>query len=145
MDAKRHMLIVNGEIRTKEIKSCNYNRDTGKRDIVFYNSDKVYPYAYDSVIWLTAPEVMNHDVYRFYRNGNELTRIYIVYVFTGKGHNYYHIRFMNGSEASYKDTELEIVESCLTDAETSNVFEYIKQVSALRKSSLRTTKSLQPL
>lgn len=131
MDAKRHMLIVNGEIRTKEIKSCKYNRDTGKRDIVFYSSDKVYPYAYDSVIWLTAPEVMNHSVYRFYRNGNELTRIYIVYVFTGKGHNYYHIRFMNGSEASYKDTELEIVESCLTDAETSNVFEYIKQVSAL--------------
>lgn len=131
MDTKKHMIIVNDDIRTKEIKSCKYNSNTKTMDVVFYNSDKCYPYAYDSVVWLREPQIINHNVYRFYRNGSELNHIETVYVFYGKYYTYFHICFENGHEASYKETELEIVESCLSEKDASNVFEYIKQVSTL--------------
>ena len=142
MDTKKNMIILNDEIRTKEIKSCKYNSNTGKRDVYFYNNPTCYSYAYNNVIWLTEPQIINHNVYRFYRNGTELNNINTVYVFYDKYYAYFHICFENGSEASYKESELDIVESCLTDEEASNVFEYIKQVSTLSNLKDDTGKKL---
>lgn len=125
------MIIVKGEIKTAEIKSCEYNNTTQKIDVVYYNCSKCFSYAYDNVEWLKEPQIINHNVYRFYRNGREFNNIEMVYVFRGQFNTYFHICFGNGDENSYKDTDLKIIESCLTKEQASNVFEYIKQVATL--------------
>ncbi len=142
MDTKKYMIIVNGEIRTKEIKSCKYNYETKKTDVFFHNNNKCYSYTYDNVEWLKEPQIINHNLYRFYRNGSELNNINTAYVFYGKYYTYFHIFYENGSEASYKETELDIVESCLTEKEACNVFEYIKQISKLSNLEDDTGKKL---
>ena len=131
MDAKKHMIIVNDEIKTKEIQSCKYNSDTKKMDVFFYNNPTRYSYAYDNIEWIKEPQVINHNVHKFYRNGSELNNIETAYVFYGRYYTYFHMCFANGSERSYKEAELDIIESCLTKKEAENVFEYIKQVATL--------------
>ena len=84
MDTKKHMIIVNGVIRTKEIKSCRYNSTTKKKDVIFHNNTMCYSYAYDNVVWLKEPKIINHNMYKFYRNGSELNSINTVYVFSDK-------------------------------------------------------------
>ena len=45
MNAKYNMIIIKGEIKTREIISCQYNRDTKKWDVEF-NNGKIYSYKY---------------------------------------------------------------------------------------------------
>ena len=58
MNTKYNMVIIKGEIKTSEIMSCVYNRDTQKWDIKF-NNGKTYSYAYANVEKLTDPAVLN--------------------------------------------------------------------------------------
>ena len=46
------MVIIKGEIKTSEIMSCGYNRNTQKWDVKF-NNGKTYSYAYLNVEKLT--------------------------------------------------------------------------------------------
>lgn len=48
MNTRYDMVIVKGEIKTSEIMSCVYNKDTQKWDVKF-NTGKVYSYAYSDV------------------------------------------------------------------------------------------------
>ena len=88
---KKHMIIVKGEIKTAEIKSCEYNNTTQKIDVVYYNSSKCFSYAYDNVEWIKEPKMIDHTVYRFYRNGREFYNIEAVentnskYIITTRG------------------------------------------------------------
>lgn len=48
MDTRYYMVIIKGEIKTSEIMSCGYNRNTQKWDVKF-NNGKTYSYAYLNV------------------------------------------------------------------------------------------------
>ena len=124
------MVIIKGEIKTSEIMSCGYNRNTQKWDVKF-NTGKIYSYAYLNVEKLTEPEVLNPDMYRISREGREFFDVNAIYVFRSESESYWHICFGNGSERDYHRSELNIVESCLTHSQSSNVFEYIKQIAGL--------------
>ena len=54
-----------------------------------------------------------------------------IYEFRSKNNSYWHICFDNGCEKDYRRSDLHIVESCLTQSQSSNVFEYIKQIAGL--------------
>lgn len=56
MNTRYYMVIIKGEIKTSEIMSCGYNRNTQKWDVKF-NNGKTYSYAYLNVEKLTDPEV----------------------------------------------------------------------------------------
>ena len=58
MNTRYYMVIIKGEIKTSEIMSCVYNRNTQKWDVKF-NTGKTYSYAYLNVEKLTDPEVLN--------------------------------------------------------------------------------------
>lgn len=92
---------------------------------------KIYSYAYLNVEKLTEPEVLNPDMYRISREGREFFDVKAIYVFRSRYESYWHICFGNGSERDYHRSELNIVESCLTHSQSSNVFEYIKQIAGL--------------
>ena len=130
MNTHKYMLIVKGEIRTKDVNFCIYNEQTQKWDVTF-NNGKTYSYAYDNIEKLGEPEILLPQMYRIRSNTRELFNIQAIYVFHGKQQNYWHICFENGSERDYTEDELKITRSCILDSNSANVFEYLKQVAAL--------------
>lgn len=130
MNARKHMIILKGEIKTSEVRFCRYNAVTKKMDVEFING-KNFSYTYSNVEWLKEPIVLNPNLYRISREGREFFDIEAIYVFRGTYDEYWHICFGNGSEQDYPKSELQIVESCLKQEEVANVFEYIKQIAKL--------------
>lgn len=130
MNTRYYMVIIKGEIKTSEIMSCGYNRNTQKWDVKF-NNGKTYSYAYLNVEKLTEPDVLNPKMYRISRDGREFFDIKAIYVFRSTYESYWHIRFGDGSERDYRRSDLHIIESCLTQSQSSKVFEYIKQIAGL--------------
>ena len=130
MNTRYYMVIIKGEIKTSEIMSCVYNRNTKRWDVKF-NNGITYPYAYSSVEKLAKPDVLNPNMYRISREGREFFDIRAIYVFRSVYESYWHICFGDGSEGDYYQRELHIVESCLRERQSANVFEYIKQIAGL--------------
>ena len=130
MNTRYYMVIIKGEIKTSEIMSCVYNRDTQKWDVKF-NNGKTYSYVYSNVEWLKDPQILNPEMYRISREGREFFDIRAIYVFRSVYESYWHICFGDGSERDYYQRELHIVESCLRERQSANVFEYIKQIAGL--------------
>ncbi len=138
MNTKKSMIIIKGEIKTSEVKYCDYNNTTKKWDIEF-NSGGIYSYIYPNVERLNSPEELDPSVYRISRAGKVLSNIESIYVFKSSNSAYYHICFENGSERDYKQSELSITKSCLSEEQPGKVFEYIKQIASL--SSLKDEKT----
>lgn len=131
MNTKKHMLIINNKIRTKDVSSCNYNSDIKKWDIIFDANNKVYSYGYFNVEWIHNPMELNPNQYRIRRDGKEFFDIHAIYIFRGNANEYWHICFGNGSEKDYLGSELDISKSCLMNPKSNEVFEYLKQISKL--------------
>ncbi|MED9903507.1 MAG: AAA domain-containing protein [Lachnospiraceae bacterium] len=142
MNTRHNMIIIKGEIKTPDIISCMYNSYTKKMDVKF-NNGKTYSYAYSNVEWLKDPQVLNHDMYRISRDGREFFDIKAIYVFRSTYESYWHICFGDGSERDYHRNDLHIIESCLAQSQSSNVFEYIKQIAGL--SNLRNEETGEKL
>ena len=130
MDTRRYMVIIKGIIKTSEIKSCDYNRNTQKWDVKFKKGKK-YSYIFSNVEILINPVVLNPNMYRISIEGREFFNVMSIYEFRSKNNSYWHICFDNGCEKDYRRSDLHIVESCLTQSQSSNVFEYIKQIAGL--------------
>ena len=126
------MIIINGDIKTPEIKSCRYNPATKTREVEYINSPgTIYSYGYLSVEWLSEPQILNSNMYRISKDGQEFFDIKAIYVFSGQYDTYLHICFGDGSERDYCQGQLQISESCLLQSRASNVFNYIKQIANL--------------
>lgn len=130
MNTRYYMVIIKDEIKTSEIMSCVYNGNTRKWDVKFSNG-RTYSYAYQNVEKLTDPVVLNPNMYRIGREGREFFDIKAIYVFRSAYESFWHLCFGNGSEKDYRQSELNITESCLSQSRSSNVFEYIKQIASL--------------
>lgn len=130
MDTLRYMVIIKGVIKTSEIKSSDYNRNTQKWDVKFKKGKK-YSYIFSNVEILINPVVLNPNMYRISIEGREFFNVMSIYEFRSKNNSYWHICFDNGCEKDYRRSDLHIVESCLTQSQSSNVFEYIKQIAGL--------------
>ena len=130
MDTRCYMVIIKGVIKTSEIKSCDYNRNTQKWDVKFKKGKK-YSYIFSNMERLINPVVLNPNMYRISIEGREFFNVMSIYEFRSKNNSYWHICFDNGCEKDYRRSDLHIVESCLTQSQSSNVFEYIKQIAGL--------------
>lgn len=108
MNTRYNMVIIKDEIKTSEIMSCQYNRDTKKWNVKF-NNGKTYQYGYMNVEMLTDPVVLNPNMYRISKEGRELFHIKAIYVFETAYESYWHICFEDGSERDYRQSELNSV------------------------------------
>lgn len=142
MNTRKYMIILNGEVKTSQIKYCKDNTETNRMDVTFTNGRR-YPYARANVERLENPDVLDPAMYRISREGREFFGIEAIYVFRGKTNVYWHICFDNGSERDYCQSELEIKESCLNNSQVGGVFEYIKQIASL--SDLRNAETGEKL
>lgn len=131
MNTSKYMIIVKGVIKTKDIRSCKYDCETKKWNVVYYNNETVFSYAYTNVEYLKEPKVLNPNLYRISREGKSFFNIQAIYVFCGRDRSYWHICFENGSEKDYEQHELKVCETCLTDEKSRNVFTYLTQISEL--------------
>lgn len=125
------MVIIEGKIKTSEIVSCVYNKDIEKWNIKFFGSEKYYLYGNSKVEQLTNPKILNPNIYRVRRKGQEFFGITAIYVFQGTKDSYWHICFSDGSERDYCERELEIFYLLSSQNQYRNVFEYIKQIAGL--------------
>lgn len=132
MNTKKNMIIDNqlNKVITPDLVMCSYNEETRKYDIKFKNG-KSYSYGYTRIIWLNNPKVLNPASYRISHLGKELFDVAAIYVFEDVFQRYWHICFENGSERDYCESDLKIVKSCLDEATSKNVFEYLRQTASL--------------
>lgn len=130
MDPRKNLILIKNEIKTPDIKFCKYNAETKKVDIQF-NNGKTYSYAYSNVEWLKEPQVISPNTYLISREERVFFGIETIYAFKGMYNTYWHICFSDGSERDYPKSELQIVESCLNQEQSANVFDYIKQIANL--------------
>ena len=130
MNTRDNMILVKGEIKTSEIRSCQYNRATHKWDVEF-DRGKTYSYAYDNVEKLTDPTVLSPNMYRISREGREFFDIKDIFEFKSREGTYWHICFGDGRERDYRKSDLKIIESCLNQKQSADVFDYIKQIAGL--------------
>lgn len=132
MNTRKYMILIKGEVKTADVRCCNYNPNTQMMDVEYIGGKK-YSYAYSNVEWISNPVVLNPNMCRIARAGNELFDITGIYVFKGKRNTYWHICFGNGTERDYLQSELDIKQSCLSQKQAVDVFEYIKQISGLNE------------
>ena len=130
MNPRKNLILIKNEIKTSDIKFCQYNIETKKVDVQF-NNGKTYSYTYSNVEWLKEPQVISPNMYLIGREGRIFFGIEAIYAFSGRQDTYWHICFSDGSEKDYSKSELQIIESCLKQEQSANVFEYIKQIASL--------------
>ena len=130
LDTSQNLIIINGCIRTAQIESCRYET-SNRYYIVFAGNPKEYAYGIDKVLWLRNPKTINPANYQLVHNGRRLTNIAAIFKFCDDTQTYWHIRFENGMEKSYKGSDLQATGSCLTDSVSNNIFQYLRQVAAI--------------
>lgn len=131
MNTKEYMIIIKGEVKTKEVEDCKYNPEKCRYDVRFYNTSKTYTYSFENCKYLKNPTMVNPRLYKISRKGYQFFNISNIYVFEQGYNKYWHICFEDGSERDYMGSELHIETSCLSDEKSCNVFEYIKRVASL--------------
>ena len=70
-------------------------------------------------------------MYQISRGGRIFFGVEYICVFKNWSNSYWHICFKNGSERDYNERELQVVKSCLTDSNSRNVLQYLKQIAEL--------------
>lgn len=130
LDTSQNLIVINGCIRTTQIESCRYDAPD-RYCIVFAGNPKEYAYRADKVLWLRRPETLNPANYRLVHNRRRLTNIAAIFKFSVHTQTYWHIRFENGTEKSYKGSDLHVTGSCLSDPASNKIFRYLQQVAAV--------------
>ncbi len=130
MNTKDTMILIKGEIKTSEVASCTFQADTQKWDVTFANG-KTYSYGSASVERLDDPERFDPELYQIRRNGRRLFDITGIYVFSGKQESFWHVCFQDGRERDYRQGELTVVKSCLSQKKSADVFAYLKEIAKL--------------
>lgn len=126
LNTKENLIILKGEDKTKEIKSCKYNHYTQKYDIIFYNNPKQFSYGYNNVICYHNPNVLLSSTVKIKYNGKFLYKMKHVLVFNNE---YWHIIFENNWEETYHISQLKVEYSCLLNNDSKNVFDYLKLIA----------------
>ena len=129
LDTSQNLIVINGCIRTAQIENCRYEAPNWYC-IEFAGNPKKYAYGVDKVLWLKNPESLDPAVYRLAHNGRRLTNIAAIFRFRHSTQTYWHIRFENGTEKSYKGSDLQVTGSCLADPVTNNIFQYLQHVAS---------------
>ena len=130
IDTTKYMIVAKGKIETSRIDSCVKNSATNKYDIKF-NNGRTYSYMPSNVLVLSNPSVLNPENYLIRTSeGKRLFGPRCIYQFSSGSEQYWHIVF-NGYAHDYKKSELKVVENCLANKKSSNLFDYLKDVSRL--------------
>lgn len=127
------MLLIDGKIRTNEVRTTKFNKETQKYDITFDKKDEPYSYNKNRIKLLENPTYVDHHSVRITHKEQKLYNIKDIFLFSDKHCTYYHIRFENDSERDYLGSELQIDHTCLNDSNITKGLEYFKRIADLCK------------
>lgn len=143
LNLNENFVLINGQCRTSEIESIQYQNRTGVYTVIFKNSSKQYCYRKNKIHWLKNPAVLEPKNYQVRHNGFLCENIKTLLQFSLYFKCYYHIEYVSGTIADYDGSEIELTESCFNDEKSKNVFDYLKEVAKIN--SLATDDGLKIL
>jgi len=132
MNQKAHLILNNGNDITADVRFCKYNQETKKYDVTF-QSGKTYSYNYNSIEWIRDPEAVNPAFVQIVHGERELFSIREIYVFHATADDHWHVCFLDGSVRTYPKRELKITHSCLSEGESQNCVNYLRQIAAINE------------
>lgn len=128
MNPQSHFIIINGVDKTYQVESIRF--EGYKYAIKFQNSDKIYSYSRDNVIWLTNPTNIDFANCHIFINGKKEKDIKGILLFNQNSTHYYAITYHNNIVKHFQEHEVEIRNSCLSGKAT-NVFDYLRQCAEI--------------
>lgn len=128
MNLKQHIILIKGVNKTYSVESIEHHVD--KFIVKFENSDKIYTYGQDNVVWLKNPVDLNIENIHVFINGRNDNHIKSVTVFSCNTAKFYAIESENGFVKQYMENEVEIRTSCLSGS-TLNLFDYFRQCAGI--------------
>ena len=129
MDERKHLILLKGQNKTKNIRFIKPNEQGRGYDISF-GDGKTYTYGYTSVSWLQEPAAKNPQLYRIRANGKSIDKIDGIFVF-GEREEYWHIVCGTGYARTWKREELEIETSCLEQETVKDRFAYLTDLACV--------------
>ncbi len=130
MNTTKYMIIIKGEIKTRDVKFLEQDDANHKMNVTF-NNRKTYSYTLDNVEFLENPKFLDPRKYHLSKDGKNFFSVEAIYEFVGKDATYIHVCFKNNVERDYYKSQLDIQESYLNKKDAANVFDYIKETSKL--------------
>lgn len=128
MNLQAHVIIINGIDKTYQVESIRL--DGYKYAIKFQNTDKIYSYSRDNVIWITNPTTINFENCHIFINGKKEKNIQAIHLFAQNTIKYYAITYGSGFVKHYSGNDIDIRRSCLTGRAT-NIFDYLQQCAGI--------------
>lgn len=125
-----NLILINNEIKTRDILQCRLSEDATKYHIIFKGNHKTYTYGKEKILWLRDPEVLDPRNYHISRRSESLTNIVMIRVFRKAPHSFWQIGFSNGKTTDYREEELVISKSVLGSIAAENVFNYLRSIAA---------------
>lgn len=128
MNLENHIIIINGVDKTYQVEFVRL--DSYKYAVKFQNTDKIYSYSRDNVLWLTNPTPLDFKNCHVFVNGKKEKNIQAIHLFANSTAKYYALTYGNGFVKHYPGNEVDIRRSCLI-GEATNVFDYLQQCAGI--------------
>ena len=128
MNLQAHVIIINGVDKTYQVESIRL--DGYKYAIKFQNTEKIYSYSRDNVIWLTNPTPIDFENCHIFVNAKKEKNIQEIRLFAQNAIKYYAITYSSGFVKHYSGNDVDIRRSCLTGRAT-NIFDYLRQCARI--------------
>jgi len=132
MDRSKQLILSKGKDITSDVKSYEYNPSTKKYSVTF-QSGKTYLYNPDSIEFAKNPEVLDPTNIRIIHLGKELYKIQALSVFHTKSTDYWYVQFSNDKEKTYNFKDLKVLHSCLSDTQSQDCLNYLKQLASINE------------
>lgn len=128
MNLENHIIIINGVDKTYQVEFVRL--DSYKYAVKFQNTDKIYSYSRDNILWRTNPTPLDFKNCHVFVNGKKEKNIQAIHLFANSTAKYYAITYGNGFVKHYPGNEVDIRRSCLIGKAT-NVFDYLQQCAGI--------------
>lgn len=128
MNLQNHIILINGVDKTDQVESIKFDR--GKYTIKFLNSERIYSYSKDHIIWLTNPTSVVYENSHIFVNGLKQDNIKSIHLFLDNNHKFYAITYENEFTRHFQCSEVDIRHSCLTNR-TINLLNYFRQCAEI--------------
>ena len=132
INPREHMIIIDGKICTESINSCHMS-EYGYSVTFNKNPTKTYSYKGSRLLCLCEPTIYDPQLYQLFRKGHKLESLAYISVFSYRQQHFWHLEYENGATANYHNSEITMVESCLTNEHSKSAFGYLRHVAAINK------------
>lgn len=130
MDERKHLILLNGENKTRDIQFCTYNPQAKKFDVTFNGGGRTYTYNHSSVEWRKDPKALNPNLHHISIDGTPLSDIHAIFSFSGSP-EYWHIVYGNSRSVTCPRHKLEVETSCLDEETSKNRLNYLRDIAAI--------------